>query len=88
MMGASTRNMAAMTTSMGSMIGTCGEKRRQTQTESHLVFKKMCVECMSETNPVRPRKLWLLNLEVDKSRQSDGIEKPGSETGKNNEKQR
>lgn len=43
---------------------------------------------MSETNPVRPRKLWLLNLEVDKSRQSDGIEKPGSETGKNNEKQR
>lgn len=33
----------------------------------------------SDTDPVRPGKLWLFNLEVKKSRQSDAVEKPGSE---------
>ena len=33
-----------------------------------------------DTDPVWPGKLWLLYLEVDKSRQGDAIEKPGSET--------
>lgn len=32
-----------------------------------------------DTDPVRPGKLWFFNLEVEKSRHSDGVEKPGSE---------
>lgn len=40
-----------------------------------------------ETNPVRPGELRLLDLEIEKSRQGDGIEKPGSETDNSNEEE-
>lgn len=42
---------------------------------------------MCGTDPVGPGELRLLNLEVEKSRQGDGIEKPGSETDNHNEKE-
>lgn len=35
-----------------------------------------------ETDPVRPGKLWLFNLEVEESRHSHGIEEPGNEAEK------
>lgn len=38
-----------------------------------------------DTNPVRPGKLWLFNLEVEKTRNGDGIEKPGSEAANERE---
>lgn len=42
---------------------------------------------MCNTDPVRPWQLWLLNLEIEKSRQGDGIEKPGSETDNSNQEE-
>lgn len=90
-MGASTRNIAAMRTSKGSTMGTCGERKRQAQADSH---KQMCVYdngvlrvYVCDTDLVWPGELWLLNLEVEKSRQGDGIEKPGSETDNSNEEE-
>lgn len=43
---------------------------------------------MSDTDLVWPGELWLLNLEVEKSRQGDGIEKPGSEADSSNKKKK
>lgn len=84
MMGASTRNTAAMRTSMGIIMGTYGERKRKTQTDSHPVLRQRVFLIMvfseSDTDLVRPVELWLLYLEVKKSTQGDGIEKPGSET--------
>lgn len=37
-----------------------------------------------DTDPVRPGEFWLFDLEIDESRQGDGIEKPGSETDNSN----
>lgn len=49
------------------------------------VLKNKCVRDTKDavnacdTDPVGPGKLWFFNLEVEKSRHSDGVEKPGSE---------
>jgi len=40
MMGASTRNTATMMTSMGSMMGTCGDGKGQKQGDSPVLEKK------------------------------------------------
>lgn len=87
MMGANTRNMDAMITSTGRTNGTWGEKKRRADAYSHSKRIK-CVHDIDvsggnvfDTDPVRPGKLWLFNLEVEKSRHSDAVEKPGSEAG-------
>lgn len=38
--------------------------------------------CERDADLVWPWELWLLNLEVDKSREGDAVENPGSETKK------
>lgn len=40
-----------------------------------------------ETDLVRPVEVRLLNLEIEKSRQGDGIEEPGRETDNSNEEE-
>lgn len=81
MIGASTRNTAAMRTRMGRIIGTCGETDGSDETQSgvqnlsnHHKKKKICV-----TDAEWPVKLRLLDFEIDESRQSDGIKDPGCE---------
>ena len=95
-MGASTRKIAAMRTRMGSIKGTYGGRKRRAQAYSHPVLKKTqktdkCVFVMMvlvcDTDPVWPGELWLLNLEVEKPRKSDGIEKPGCEADNSNQEE-
>lgn len=57
------------------------DKRDNTRGFSCSVKKQGSV---CDTDPVWPRELRLLDLEIEESGQGDGIEKPGSETNKNN----
>lgn len=88
MMGASTRNMDAMITSTGRTNGTWGEKKIRADAYGHSKRIKCVHEndvsgcnVLFKTDPVRPGKLWLFNLEVEESRHSDAIEEPGCEAG-------
>ena len=62
------------------------ERGRDGTSDSHVTLKETNNMCLimimnvCDTDPVWSRKLWLLYLEIDESRQGDAIEKPGSET--------